>query len=375
MAEKRDYYEVLGVQKTATNDEIKKAYRTLAKKYHPDLNPGDKEAEEKFKEVNEAYEVLSDETKRSQYDQYGFAGDQASGFGGFNNFQGTDPFSIFEQFFGGGFGGFGGRSRDPNQPRAGADLEQSLTIEFDEAIHGVKKTIKVMVDEECTACGGTGAYSKNDLQSCTRCGGKGSILMTTNSLFGRVQTQSVCPNCGGKGKTITKKCDKCGGKGRVRKQKEITIDIPAGIQDGMSMRLSGKGSAGSNGGPNGDLYLVISVKPSKDFERKGDDIYLSVPLSFSQAALGDELDIPTVNGNVSLKIPAGTQTGTKFRLRGKGARNVRSGATGDQYVVVNVVTPTSLTSEEKKLFESLGDINKKKGDSPWEKFKKRFKKA
>jgi len=370
MAQKRDYYEVLGVQKTATTDEIKKAYRTLAKKYHPDLNPGDKEAEEKFKEVNEAYEVLSDDTKRKQYDQFGFAGDQASGFGGFENFQGTDPFDIFSRFFGGGFGG--GSRRNSNAPRAGQDLEQSLTIDFDESIHGTKKSFKLMVDEECTACGGTGAYSKDDIQTCQRCGGRGSINVTQDSFFGRIQTQTYCPNCGGKGKIVGKKCDKCNGKGRVRKQKEITVDIPAGIADGMSMRLAGKGEAGYNGGPNGDLYITINVRPSKEFRREGDDIYLEIPLSFTQAALGDQIDVPTVDGVVSLKIPAGTQSGTKFRLRGKGARNVRSGAKGDQYVIVQLVTPTSLTQEEKKIFESLGDLNKKKGDSPWEKFKKKF---
>lgn len=369
MPEKRDYYEVLGVNKTASIDEIKKAYRTLAKKYHPDLNPGDKQAEEKFKEVNEAYEVLSDETKRKQYDQFGFAGDQASGMGGFSGFQGSDPFDIFSRFFG---GGFGSSRRNPNAARAGEDLEQSITIDFDEAINGCKKTIKVTLDEECTACGGTGAFSKNDIHTCDRCHGSGSVVVEQNSLFGRIQTQTVCPKCGGKGQEITKKCDKCGGKGRVRKSKELTINIPAGINDGMSMRLEGKGEAGFNGGPNGDLYVTIRVRPSKDFIRQGDDIYLEVPISFSQAALGDTLDIPTVSGTVALKIPAGTQSKTKFRLRGKGVKNVRSGQYGDQYVIANVITPTNLSSEEKKIFESLGSINKTKGESPWEKFKKKF---
>ena len=372
MAQKRDYYEVLGISKEATIDEIKKAYRTLAKKYHPDLNPGDKEAEEKFKEVNEAYEVLSDETKRKQYDQFGFAGDQASGFGGFNNYQGADPFDIFARFFGGGFGGFGRQSRNPNAPQAGDDLEQQMTIDFDESIAGCKKTIKVTVDEECTACAGTGAFSKSDIHVCSRCKGNGSVIVEQNSLFGRIQTQSVCPQCGGKGKEITKKCDKCNGRGRIRKAKELEVSIPQGIADGMTIRLTGKGGAGLNGGPNGDLYITIRVRPSKDFVRQGDDIYLDVPISFSQAALGDTIDVPTVYGMVSLKIPAGTQSGTKFRLRGKGAKNVRSNQFGDGYVIVKVVTPTNLTSEERKIFEQLGNVTNAKGDSPWERFKKKF---
>lgn len=373
MPDKRDYYEVLGVPKTATVDDIKKAYRTLAKKYHPDLNPGDKSAEEKFKEVNEAYEVLSDEQKRKQYDQFGFAGDQASGFGGFGGFQGSDPFDIFANFFGGAFGGRSSR-RTPNAARAGSDLEQSITIDFDEAINGCKKTIKVTVDEECTACGGTGAFSKNDLHICDRCHGSGSVVVEQASIFGRIQTQTVCPKCGGKGQEITKKCEKCNGKGRVRKAKELTINIPAGINDGMSMRLEGKGEAGFNGGPNGDLYVTIRVRPSKEFVRQGNDIYLEVPISFTQAALGDTLDIPTVSGTVALKIPAGTQPKTKFRLKGKGVKDVRSSSYGDQYVIANVITPTNLSADEKKLFEQLGDLGKKKGESPWEKFKKMFKK-
>ena len=377
MAQKRDYYEVLGVSKTATLDEIKKAYRSLAKKYHPDLNPGDKEAEEKFKEVNEAYEVLSDETKRKQYDQFGFAGNDASGMGGFGGFQGTDPFDIFSKFFGGGFGGgfgsgFGGARANPNAPRAGEDLEMQITIDFDEAIAGCKKTIKVNVDEECTQCAGSGAYSKSDIHTCERCHGNGSVVVEQNSIFGRIQTQTVCPKCGGKGQEITRKCEKCNGRGRIRTAKELVVDVPQGIDDKMTLRLGGKGGAGVNGGPNGDLYVTVNVRPSKDFIRRGDDIYLSVPISFTQAALGDQIDVPTVSGMVSLKIPAGTQPGAKFRLRGKGARNVRSGSFGDQYVIANVVTPTNLSSDEKKLFEQLGTLNSKKGDSPWQKFIKKF---
>ena len=375
MADKRDYYDVLGVSKTASEDEIKKAYRSLAKKYHPDLNPNNKEAEEKFKEVNEAYETLSDQTKRSQYDQFGHAGPQGfGGFGGAGGFNGAG-FGGFEDIFSSFFGG--GRQsnvRNSNRPRQGDDVEQSITIEFQESIDGCKKEIKVTVDDECSSCGGTGAFSKNDIHVCDRCHGSGSVVVEQNSIFGRVQTQTTCPKCGGRGQDITRKCEKCNGKGRIRKTKDITVNIPAGIADGMSMRLEGKGQAGYNGGPNGDLYLNVRVKSHKDFKRDGDDIYLEAPISFTQAALGDNIEIPTVYGNVNLKIPAGTQSHTKFRLKGKGARNVRSGAFGDQYVIVIVEVPTNLNSEERYLIEKLGKLEGKKGDSPWEKFKKRFSK-
>lgn len=370
MADKRDYYDVLGVSKNATSDEIKKAYRQLAKKYHPDLNPNDKTAEANFKEVNEAYEVLSDDAKRQQYDQFGHAGPQSQGFGGFGGFGGggfEDISDIFSSFFG------GGRKRgNSNRPRQGEDVEQTITIDFEEAVTGCKKEIKITVDEECSSCGGSGAYSKNDIHVCERCHGTGSVTIEQNSIFGRVQSQTTCPKCGGRGQEITKKCEKCNGKGRVRKTKDITLNVPAGINDGMSMRLEGKGQAGFNGGPNGDLYVTVRVRAHKDFKREGDDIYLQIPISFIQAALGDSIDVPTPYGNVTLKIPAGTQTATKFRLKGKGIKNVRSSQYGDEYVVVNLVTPTSLSSEEKALFEQLGKVNSKKGESPWEKFKKKF---
>ena len=372
MAEKRDYYEVLGVSKTATEEEIKKAYRQLAKKYHPDLNPGNKEAEEKFKEINEANEVLSDPQKRSQYDQFGHAGAQqgfgGSGFGGFGGgFGGFDD--IFSTIFGGGSRNSG---RSSTRPRQGDDIEQTITIDFMESINGCKKQVKVNVEEECSSCGGTGAYSKKDINVCSRCHGSGSVIVEQNSIFGRVQTQTTCPKCGGKGQEITRKCDSCGGKGRVRKTKEITVNIPAGVQDGMSMRLEGKGYAGYNGGPNGDLYVHVRVRPHSEFKRENDDIYLEVPISITQAVLGDSIDIPTVYGNVTLKIPAGTQSHTKFRLKGKGAKNVRSNNYGDQYVVVLVETPTSLSSEEKSLYEQIAKLEGKKGESVWEKFKKKF---
>ena len=374
MAEKRDYYEVLGVSKTATDDEIKKAYRKLAKQYHPDLNPDNKEAEEKFKEVNEAYETLSDPTKRSQYDQFGHAGPQqfgGGGFqGGFGGFGGFDD--IIDAFFGGGR-----RNSGPNnstRPRQGDDIEQTVTIDFMESINGCKREIKITVDDECSTCGGSGAYSKKDVNVCSRCHGRGSVVVEQNSLFGRVQTQTTCPKCGGKGQEITRKCESCGGKGRVRKTKDLTITIPEGVADGMTMRVEGKGNAGFNGGPNGDLFVNIRVRKHEDFVRDGDDIYLEIPISITQAVLGDTVDVPTVYGNVNLKIPAGTQSHTKFRLRGKGAKNVRSKINGDQYVTVKIEIPTSLNGEEKSIFEQLKKVEGKKGESVWEKFKKKFKK-
>ena len=374
MADKRDYYDVLGVSKTATDDEIKKAYRSLAKKYHPDLNPDNKEAEEKFKEVNEAYETLSDQNKRSQYDQFGHDGPQGFGGSGFGGFGGSG-FGGFEDIFSSFFGG--GRTsnvKNSNRPRQGDDVEQSITIDFLESIEGCKKQIKVNADEECSSCGGSGAFSKNDIHICDRCRGTGSVVVEQNSIFGRVQTQTTCPKCGGRGQDITRKCEKCSGKGRSRKTKDITVNIPAGISDGMSMRLEGKGHAGYNGGPNGDLYVNVRVRAHKEFKRDGDDIFLQIPISFTQAALGDSIEIPTVYGNVTLKIPAGTQSHTKFRLKGKGAKNVRSSSYGDQYVTVVVEVPTNLSNEEKNLIEKLGKLEGKKGETPWEKFKKRFSK-
>ena len=373
MAEKRDYYDVLGVSKNATDDEIKKAYRKLAKQYHPDLNPGNKEAEEKFKEINEANEVLSDPQKRSQYDQFGHTDPTQQGFGGgFGGFGGG--FGGFDDIFSTIFGGGsrGSSSRNSTRPRQGDDIEQTITIDFMEAIYGCKKLIKVNVEDECNSCGGTGAYSAKDIKICSRCRGAGSVLVEQNSLFGRIQTQTTCPKCGGKGQEIKRTCDSCGGKGRVRKSKDITVTIPEGVMDGMSMRLEGKGHAGANGGPHGDLFIHVRVKEHEDFIREGDDIYLEVPITISQAVLGDSIDVPTVYGSVNLRLPAGTQSHTKFRLKGKGAKNVRSKINGDQYVIVKIDTPRTLTNEEKKLYEQIRRIEAKKGESVWEKFKKKF---
>ncbi len=369
MPDNKDYYAILGVSKTASQDEIKKAYRTLAKKYHPDINkePG---AEEKFKEINEAYETLSDEQKRAQYDRFGSAGPQgfgsAGGFGGFSGgFGGFED--IFNSFFG------GGRTRQTNQARQGEDLEKQMNITFEEAVYGTTKKIRVSVDEPCTACGGSGAYSKNDIHTCPDCHGTGYILRRQQTIFGMTQTQSVCPRCHGTGKEITKKCDVCNGTGHVRKVKDIELKIPEGIQSGMSLRLEGCGGAGQNGGPNGDLYITINVLPHKTFKRENNDIYLEVPISFTQAALGDQIEVPTLWEAEKVKIPAGTQSGTVFKIRGKGVKNPKGIGRGDQYVTVKVITPTNLSKEEIELFKSLDQVEKKEKKSAWDNFKEGFK--
>lgn len=370
---KRDYYEVLGLQKGASQDEIRRAYRQLAKKYHPDVNkePG---AEAKFKEINEAYDTLSDEQKKARYDQYGFddptagfgGGGTGSGFGGFGGFGGFED--IFSSFFG------GGRTSSGTGPQKGRDVEKAMTISFEEAVYGCKKKIRLTVEDECTACGGTGAYSRNDIKTCPKCKGQGRVFMRQQTIFGQSTVQTTCPDCGGSGKIITKKCDTCGGKGRIRRTKDVEVTIPAGIDTGMTLRMAGCGEAGVNGGPAGDLFIEFTVTPHKRFIREGSDILLNVPISFSQAALGDSIEIPTIDDPVMLKIPAGTQSETKFRLRGKGTKNPKSGGSsrGDQYVIVHVETPTNLTNEEKALFEQLGNVQKKEKKSPWDRFKSLF---
>ena len=370
---KRDYYEVLGLQKGASQDEIKKAYRTLAKKYHPDINkePG---AEEKFKEINEAYDTLSDEQKKARYDQYGFddptqgfsGGQGFSGFGG-QGFGGFDD--IINQFFGGG-----ARRSNGTSPQQGADVEKQMNISFEDAVYGCKKKVRLTVDEECIHCGGTGAETKNDIHICQKCKGRGRVIMRQQTIFGYTNVETNCPDCGGKGKVITKKCPECNGKGRVRKTKDVEVTIPAGMQTGMTLRMEGYGEAGINGGPNGDLYITFNVGEHPNFKRDGLDIILTIPLSFTQAALGDTIEVPTIDGNVSLKIPAGTQPGTKLRMRGRGTKNPKGGMTrGDQIVICNVVVPTNLSSEEKRIILELEQCEKNEKKSPWEKFKGLFK--
>ncbi len=373
---KRDYYEVLVLQKGASADEIKKAYRQLAKKYHPDINkePG---AEEKFKEINEAYDTLSDDQKKARYDQFGHEdptqGFGGGGFGGFEGF-GGGGFGGFEDIFSSIFGGGSSRSRSSNGPRKGADVEKKMSITFEEAVYGTKKKIRLSVDEECIQCGGSGAASRDDVKTCPKCKGQGRVLMRQQTIFGTSTVETVCPDCGGKGKIITKKCEHCNGKGRIRNTKDVEVTIPAGIQTGMTLRMENYGESGYNGGPSGDLYISFVCGEHKNFKRDGQNIILEIPISFTQAALGDTIEVPTIDGNVSLKIPAGIQSGTKLRMRGRGTKNPKGGISrGDQIVIVTVETPSGLSNEEKKLFEELEKLQRKEKKSPWEKFKSLFK--
>ena len=369
---KRDYYEVLGLQKGATADEIKRAYRKLAKQYHPDVNK-DPGAEEKFKEINEAYDCLSDEQKRARYDQFGHE-DPTGGFGGASGFGGAGGFGGFEDIINSFFGGGARGGRQSNGPRQGNDVEKQMNISFEEAVYGCKKKVRLSVDEECIHCGGTGAEGKEFIKTCSKCGGRGRVVMRQQSIFGYTNVETVCPDCKGKGKIVTKKCTHCGGNGRVRKTKDVEVTIPAGILTGMTLRMEGYGEAGYNGGPNGDLYISFVCGEHDQFKRDGQDIILTIPLSFTQAALGDTIEVPTIDGNVSVKIPAGTQPGTKLRLRGRGTKNPKGGNTrGDQFIICNVVIPTSLSAEERKILEQYQSVEKKDNKSPWEKFKSLFK--
>ncbi|MBQ0066241.1 MAG: molecular chaperone DnaJ [Firmicutes bacterium] len=371
MAEKRDYYEVLGVDKSATADQIKKAYRKLAMKYHPDVNK-DPGAEDKFKEINEAYEVLSDEQKRATYDQYGFAGmDGGFGQGGFQGGFGdfSDLGDIFGSFFGGGFGGFGGQSRNSNAPRQGNDRMMRMSINFMDSIFGKTETVSLEVDETCKHCNGSGAETPNDVATCSTCRGTGYVMTQQRSPFGVIQQQSVCPDCHGTGKKVTKVCHECNGKGYEHKRVKLDIKIPEGIQSGQQIRIAGKGERGTNGGPNGDLYIEMLVKPHPTFTRQGNDIYMSAPISAIDATIGTTIAVPTVYGDVDLKIPEGTQPNQKFRLKGKGVKTARGGQ-GDQYVEVRIEIPKKLSKKEKELYEQL---RKGQKDNPFERFKKAFK--
>ncbi|NLD26494.1 MAG: molecular chaperone DnaJ [Acholeplasmataceae bacterium] len=367
---KRDYYEVLGVPKTATDEEIKKAYRTLAKKYHPDVSK-EENAAEKFKEVQEAYEVLSDPAKREQYNQFGHDG-PSSAFEGFNFGGGFGGFGGFEDILSSMFGGGARRADSVRRQTRGNDLRTSLTITFEEAAFGTEKEISINKYETCPNCSGLGAESKQDISVCSRCHGTGRVVVEQNSIFGRIQTETTCPTCGGNGEIIKNKCSVCGGAGRVKKLSKIKVRIPSGIDDGQGLKLSGYGEAGTKGGMNGDLYININVKAHEIFERDGLDIYLEMPITFSQAALGANIVVPTLTGDINLKIPSGTQSGTKFKLNGKGIYSSRSGQTGNQYVLVNLVTPTKLNSEQKRLFESLSKTNEM-SESVFSKIKKFFK--
>ncbi|MDD3129022.1 MAG: molecular chaperone DnaJ [Candidatus Izemoplasmatales bacterium] len=371
--DKRDYYEVLGVSKSASDDEIKKAYRKLAKKYHPDVST-EPNAEAKFKEVQEAYDVLSDQTKRGQYDQFGHqAANGGFGGGGFGGagFEGFDFGDIFSAFFGGG----GQRtSRATNRPRKGSDIQRKMSITFEESIFGKTEKVKIPVYDECHVCHGLGAQSKKDIKVCSQCGGSGTVIMEQQTLFGRTQTRATCPTCHGSGKEIINKCPNCHGEGVEKITKEVEIRVPKGIETGQQIRLEGFGNKGSNGGPNGDLYIVFEVKPSDKYVREGDDIIVNLPITFAQAALGAEIKVDTVYGPVMLNIPSGTQSESKFRIKGKGAPNVRTKQLGDQHVIVTVVTPKNLSNQQKKIFEDLLKVEDKAEPQKnwWERFKSNF---
>lgn len=362
MAEKRDYYEVLGVPKTASADEIKKAYRKLAKEYHPDRNPGDKTAEDKFKEAGEAYEVLGNEEKRAKYDQFGHAAfDGAAGAGGAGYGAGGFDFGgfgdIFSDIFGGGFGGgFGGQRRNPTAPQRGNDIEQSIELTFEQACFGTEMEVNINHTETCEHCHGSCAEpGSGERVKCSACGGTGQVRRVQKTPFGSFANVTTCSACGGSGTVIKNPCKVCGGKGSVHKARKKKIRVPAGINHGQQISVRGEGDAGRNGGPSGDLLLTVYVKKHKIFERQGYDIYCDFPITFVEAALGAEVEVPTIDGKVKYNISEGTQSGTKFRLRGKGVPKINSSQRGDQYVTVVVEIPKNLNDKQKDLLKQFAD--------------------
>ena len=382
MAEnKRDYYEVLGVDKNASADDIKKAYRKKALQYHPDRNPGDKEAEAKFKECNEAYEVLSNSEKKALYDQYGFAGvdpnfNPNAGFGGGFGGSGFGGFDDLGDIFGSIFGGGSGRRANPNGPRRGENIGTQLEITFEEAAFGTEKEVSVSRVEDCPKCSGTGCADGTQPETCPNCGGSGQVRTTQNFMGMTMQSTAACPKCGGRGKIIKTPCSTCKGKGKVRHTQKIKVKIPAGVDEGQTVRVRGEGSAGANGGPAGDLLVEIYIKDHPLFQRDGVNVLCEMPITFTQAALGAEIEVPTLDGRVRYTVPEGTQTGTTFRLRGKGIPYVNSKTRGDQLVTVVVETPTKLTREQKDLLRKL-DENAKGESQPkisrfFEKLKQNF---
>lgn len=380
MAEtKRDYYEVLGLQRGASEDEIKKAYKRLARKYHPDMNPGDKTAEEKFKEINEANEVLSDPEKKARYDRFGFAGvdpsygaGAGSGFAGGMDFDFGDLGDIFGSFFG---GGFSGSSRaNPNAPARGESLRTSVSLSFEEACFGCGKDVVIDRVETCDECKGTGCAPGTTAEVCPDCGGRGMVQQRHQTPLGFMSTSAPCSRCNGKGRIIHQPCKTCGGRGTVRRRKTIQVNIPAGIDNGQTISLRGQGNAGRNGGSAGDLLIVVAVRPHELFRREGTSILCEAPITFAQAALGAELEIPTIDGKVKYSIPEGTQSGTTFRLKGKGVPGMGGRARGDQYVTVYIETPRNLSKEQKaalrRFSELLGEKNYEESRSFFGKFKK-----
>lgn len=374
--DKRDYYEVLGVDKSVSDDELKKAYRKAAKKYHPDLNPGDKEAEQKFKEVNEAYEVLSDKEKRARYDQFGHAGvdpNYGAGAGGYGGgFTGDfgDLGDIFSSFFG---GGFGGRQNNPNAPRRGNDTAAAVNLSFEEAAKGCRKTVKVTKIDNCKECGGSGAEKGSTPKTCPVCHGTGQVSAAQRTPFGVMQTQKVCDNCHGRGKIIDKPCHTCAGKGRIRHTVEQTVDIPAGIDDGQVINLRGGGDAGANGGSAGDLRINVNVRPHPIFERSGYDVYCEIPITFAQAALGDEIVVPTLDGKVKFTIHEGTQPGDEFKLRGKGIQRLNYAGKGDEYVKITVEVPRDLSKAQKDKLREFDSVTNEKNYKKKKSFSEKIK--
>lgn len=356
---KRDFYEVLGVGKSSSDAEIKKAYRKLAKQYHPDVNPGDKTAEAKFKEANEAYEILSDPQKKARYDQYGHAGVDPNGFGGagagFGDFDFGGIGDIFESFFGGS--GFGRSTRSRSGPQKGADLKYSMEISFEEAAFGLEREIAINRHESCGTCGGSGAKAGTSPTTCTQCNGTGQMQYKQSTPFGQFVNVKTCDACRGEGKIISNPCPACSGKGRVRKTVKIKLNIPAGIDDGQTMSLRGEGDPGAKGGPAGDLFVTINVKPHAIYKRQGNDVVCEMPITFVQAALGAELEVPTLDGKVKYSMPEGTQTGSIFRLKGKGIPYLRGNGRGDQYVKVEIDVPKKLNEKQKAALKEFADIS------------------
>lgn len=376
MASKRDYYEILGVPKNATDDEIKKAYRRLAKKYHPDVNQGDSTAEAKFKEINEAYEVLGDSQKRARYDRFGHAGFEQGGFdggfGGFGDFGGFGGFGdIFETFFDGAFGGsgFGRSSRGRKGPQRGADLKYRLEITFEEAAFGVEKEISLTRTELCNTCKGNGTKPGTSRETCKHCNGTGQTQHRQNTPLGSFVSIRTCDVCGGEGKIIITPCETCKGSGRTRKNVRINVKIPAGIDNGQTISLRGEGEPGTRGGPPGDLYIDIFVKPHAIFQRQGSDIMCEIPITFVQGALGAEIEIPTLEGKIQYNIPEGTQTGTVFKIKGKGIPNIRGNGRGDLYLKVNIEVPRKLNEKQKAILREFASIS---GDEVYEQRKSFF---
>ena len=376
---KRDYYEVLGVQKGASEEEIKKAYKKMARKYHPDLNPGDKDAEEKFKEVNEAYEVLSDSEKKARYDQFGFAGVDPNfgagggGYGGGAGFDFGDLGDIFGSFFGGGFGG-GQTRRNPNAPQRGESIRMNLTISFEEAAFGCEKELELDRYESCETCHGSGAAPGTSPETCPDCGGSGVVQTRRQTPMGVFASTAPCSRCGGRGKIIKEPCKDCRGSGMVRRRRKIQASVPAGIDNGQTISIRGQGHAGKNGGPAGDLLVTITVRPHELFRRECTSVLCEAPITFPQAVLGAELEIPTIDGKVKYDIPEGTQSGTTFRLKGKGIPALNGRGRGDQYVTVYIETPRNLNREQKealkKFAEAVGENNYEERKSFFRKFKK-----